>query len=362
VWLIGTISVIEDSPLMSETLVSRSADGITWDDPVTVNSGPNSDKDWVVCDNGASSPFFGNCYVQWEDLYAGTLYVNTSSDGGLTWGPDTTTLSTALGQGNQSVVLPNGIPVMPLESWDFTHVLSLTSNDGGETWNDPATVSTLITHVDAGGIRAYPEVTGSIDNTGQVYFVWPDCRFRTNCSSNDLILSTSTDGVSWTAPVRIPIDPLTSTVDHFLPGLGVDPSTGGDTAHLTLIYYFYPQTNCTFADCALEVGFVSSQDGGGTWSEAQILAGPMSLSWLPTTGGGYMVGDYLSVSYAHGNPFSVFAVADANSGSTFDEPMFTTTQPLAPLTGAAYFSSQGEAPVPNAKSERRREKVEHEEY
>ena len=361
VWLIGTVSIIDD-PFSSQVQVSSSADALTWENPVIANTDLSSDHPWVVCDDGASSPYFGNCYVQWEDPNVGTLFMNTSSDGGQTWGPDTATLSSALGTGNESIVLPNGVPVIPILSWDLTQVLSLTSSDGGTSWNDPVVVSTLTNHVDAGGIRSLPEVTATIDNTGQVYFVWPDCRFRTNCSSNDLVMSTSTDGVSWTSPVRVPIDPLTSTVDHFLPGLGVDPATGGATAQLTLIYYFYPQTNCTVSDCSLEVGFVSSQDGGDTWSAAQTLAGPMSLSWLPETGLGYMAGDYLAVAYANGNPFSVFAVADANSGSTFDEPMYTTTQPLLPLTGAAHSSSQGERPVPNAKSERTGERIQHQEH
>lgn len=347
VWLIATIPIFDP---VSGVMVSRSLDGINWDSPVTVSTGPDSDKSWVVCDNGAASPFFGHCYVQWEDINVGTLFVNTSTDGGLTWGPDTHSLNSALGVGYQSVVLPNGRVVMSLFSWDGTGVLSLTSNDGGASWSDPVEVSSLISHLEAGGLRS-GGLTGDIDSTGKVFFVWPDCRFRTDCSSNDLVMSTSTDGISWTSPARIPIDPVTSTVDHFLPGLGIDPAAGGVTGRLTLIYYFYPQTNCTFADCALEVGFVSSQDGGNTWSAAQTLAGPMSLSWLPNTGLGYMVGDYLSVSYATGKPFSVFAVAKANSGTVFDEAMYATTQPLLPLPGAAYFSSKGEKPVPNAKSD-----------
>lgn len=350
VWLIGTLSIFD--PTNSGVNVSRSVDGLTWDNPVTVTTGPDSDKDWVVCDNSASSPFFGHCYMQWEDINVGTLFVNTSTDGGLTWGPDTPTLNSALGVGWQSVVLPNGTVVMPLVSWDVKSILALTSNDGGASWNDPVTVAALINHVEAGGLRSGGGgVTGAMDKTGKVFFVWPDCRFRTACTSNDLVMSTSTDGVSWSAPARIPIDPLTSTVDHFLPGLGIDPATGGASAHLTLIYYFYPQTNCTAADCALDVGFVSSLDGGNTWAAAQTLAGPMSLAWLPQTGLGRMVGDYLSVSYANGKAFSVFAVSKTNAGTTFDEGMYTTKQPLGPLPGAAFFSSRGEKPVPNAKSD-----------
>ena len=81
----------------------------------------------------------------------------------------------------------------------------------------------------------------AIDANGQVYVVWPDCRFRSGCSSNDIVMSTSTDGVKWSDPQRIPIDAVTSTVDHFLPSIAIDPSTAGSTAHLALVLSLLPQ-------------------------------------------------------------------------------------------------------------------------
>lgn len=140
----------------------------------------------------------------------------------------------------------------------------------------------------------------------------------------------------------------------FALGLAVDRTTSGASAHLTLLYYYYPVSACA-SNCDLYVGFVSSNDGGQTWTVPVVLAGPMKLSWLAQTGGnvtpGAMVGDYFSTSYANGNPFGVFAVAKASSGSTFDEAMYTTTQPMIPPANALRFSSKGEKPVPNAKSD-----------
>ena len=37
-------------------------------------------------------------------------------------------------------------------------------------------------------------------------------------------MSTSSDGKTWSAVTRIPIDATTSTVDHFIPGIGIDPT------------------------------------------------------------------------------------------------------------------------------------------
>ena len=60
----------------------------------------------------------------------------------------------------------------------------------------------------------------------------------------------------------------TSGVDHFIPGLAVDPATSGAGAHLALTYYFYPNAACTAATCELDVGYISSPDGGAHWSAA----------------------------------------------------------------------------------------------
>ena len=85
------------------------------------------------------------------------------------------------------------------------------------------------------------------------------------------VMSTSTDGTTWSAVQRIPTDAVGSGADHFIPGLAVDSSTSGSSAHLALAYYFYPNASCTTATCQLEVGFVSSVDGGNSWSASTTL-------------------------------------------------------------------------------------------
>jgi hypothetical protein len=180
--------------------------------------------------------------------------------------------------------------------------------------------------------------------------VWPDCRFRSGCSTNDIVISTSLDGTTWTPPRRIPIDPTTSTVDHFIVGLGVDPTTSGEHAGLTLAYYFYPVSNCGNS-CQLFVGFTSSQNGGRSWTRGKTLAGPMQLNWLPNTFSGVMVADYISVSYVNHNPFAVFVVANAPSGGLLNQAVYSTKSPLLVVDGEPRFSSAGEKPIPGVKSD-----------
>jgi hypothetical protein len=125
-------------------------------------------------------------------------------------------------------------------------------------------------------------------------------------------MTTSKDGKKWSEVVRIPIDPKSSTVDHFVPGLGVDPATGGDSADLALTYYYFPTDDCTTDTCKLFAGFVSSTDSGKHWSEPTKVLGPIRMPWLPSAGGRF-VGDYVSTSFMGGRAYPV--IANATEGS-----------------------------------------------
>jgi hypothetical protein len=329
VWMIASLP-LSSTLHTPAVVVSRSTDGgFTWQNPVSVDEvAPSSDKNWVVCDSWAASPHYGNCYMQWDDpLNQGQIVMSTSSDGGLTWGPATATANGADGIGGQPLVQPNGTVIVPIEeitgNGQAASMAAYLSADGGVSWSAPVTVATIQFHADAGGIRSGPLPSAAVDGAGAVWIVWEDCRFRATCSTNDLVYSTSADGVSWSAVTRIPIDDVTSTVDHFIPGIGIDPATFGAAAHVGLHYYYYPQSACTVSTCQLFVGYVSSANGGSTWSAPSALTGAMMLGWLPASQNGLMVGDYIATAFTNGVPHGVFAVAQANVGSNFNEAMYT---------------------------------------
>ena len=120
----------------------------------------------------------------------------------------------------------------------------------------------------------------------------------------------------------MPIDATTSGFDHFIPGLGVDPATAGAPPSLALTYYFYRNAACG-TDCALEVGYLQSVDGGATWSTPTQVAGPFSVSLCPDTSEGRMVGDYISTSWIGGKAFGAIAVAQPPSaGFAFDQAIY----------------------------------------
>ena len=145
--------------------------------------------------------------------------------------------------------------------------------------------------------------------------------------------------MNWSAVTRIPIDATSSTVDHFIPGIGIDLATSGATVHVAIHYYYYPQTNCTESTCQLIVGYISSANGGTTWNEPATLAGPMQLGWLPQSQNGLMVGDYVATAFTNGIPHGVFAVAQANSGTTFSEAIYPSQNRTVSATGQQLSSA-----------------------
>ena len=298
-------------------IVNRSTDGgLTWSNPVTVGESPGTfwDKTWIACDVWPPSPHYGNCYSQWDDNGLGNqMMMSRSTDGGLTWSPPASP-STPSGLGGQPVVLPNGTVVVPYTA-NYSSIQAFRSTNGGASWEPGVFVASQAQHLVAGNMRIHPLPSAEVDGGGRVYVVWHDCQFRSGCSSNDIVMSTSTDGVTWTPKTRIPIDPVNSTVDHFLPGNRRGRATSGNTAHLGLGYYYYPQANCSSSTCDLTYGFVSSLDGGTTWSAPTQASGTMRPTWIANTNQGYMVGDYTSTSFtADGKAHAVFSDAKPPDG------------------------------------------------
>jgi BNR/Asp-box repeat len=337
-WMISSIPLLPNLDVPT-VFVSLSTDGgATFGAPVQIpppRSHPNLDKNWTACDNHPASPFYGHCYTEFDNFgQFDTEYMSTSTDGGRTWSAPVSPQGHPHGLGGQPVVQPNGTVIVPFETV-FGAIAAFRSTDGGATWSKAVTVSMISFHPNSGGLRTSPLPSAEIDAAGNAYVAWEDCRFEPGCAANDIVLSSSADGVQWSAVSRIPIDPVGSGVDHFIPGLGVDPATSGSGAHLALTYYFYPNAACTAATCQLDVGFVSSPSGGASWSAPTMLAGPMSLADIADTTQGRMVGDYISTSFnSAGTAATVFAIGNPHTGSVFDEGMWAPTTPLS-VTGAA---------------------------
>jgi hypothetical protein len=338
-WLISSIPIMS-SLLVPTVFTNRSTDGgVTWSTPSSIPQPAaqkvNLDKNWIVCDNTVASPHYGNCYTEFDNNAETDLEeMSTSTDGGVTWSQPVSPQGNPHGLGGQPVVQPNGTVIVPFETITGKEA-AFQSTDGGATWSHASTIASIAFNTVGGGLRTSPLPSAEIDGAGNVYVAWEDCRFRVKCGSNDIVFSSSSDGTTWSAVKRIPIDPVTSGADHFIPGLAVDKATSGSGAHLALTYYFYPDATCN-GGCQLDTGYISSPDGGAHWGTPTKLAGPTVLFNIADTSQGRMVGDYISTSFnSTGLAATVFAVGVPPTGSqAFNEAMYAPTSPLAVASAA----------------------------
>ena len=297
VWLISTLAV---SPGLTELYFSRSTDGLRWSPPVVaarLASGSLAfDKNWAACDNWPQSPYFGRCYLAYTEHVTRTprMAVQFSDDGGVTWSEAVVAVRAAEVVGVLPLPRPDGSLVVPYLGDD--EMQSTRSTDGGLSFEQPVTIAGY-RHRPLGGIRSFPLPTADVDARGRLYVAWHDCRFRAACARNDIVLSTSADGATWSQPARVTRDGGTDVV----PALAVDRATG----RLALAYH-----RCSGSPCRIDVLLVRSQNGGASWGRPQLVtAQPMRPAWLPTTTSGRMFGDYIAVPWSRGRPVAVYSLA-----------------------------------------------------
>jgi hypothetical protein len=330
VWLIASLDLDAGATGVAVS-VNRSTDGAAWGGAVTVagaRSGQNFDKEWIVCDDTGTSPYYGHCYVEWDDNAAGdTVLMSTSTDGGQTWSPPREPAGAPHGLGGQPQVQPNGTVVVPLVNATESTLIAFRSSDGGATWGPVVSITGISDHSVAGALRTEPLPTAEIDGSGTVFVAWQDCRFEPGCSANDIVYSESADGVNWSRVQRVPIDPIASGIDHFIPGLAVSTAASGAGGRLALTYYYYPTAAC--GPCSMDVGYVTSTNGGQSWSAPVRLGGPMQTSWLPSTSQGLMVGDYISTSFLGAQAMTVFPAASPPAGAVLSQPMYGVTESVS---------------------------------
>ena len=292
VWLASTLAL---APGVTRLTIHRSTDGLTWTGPIDATVAQSAelayDKNWIACDNGAASPFRGRCYLAYTLIgdRVDDVAVQRSDDGGRTWSAAVTRRLPVTGV--LPVVQPEGRLVLTFWS-GRTGMVSITSQDGGVTLDEPVLISEL-TARDARPLRAPPLIASDVDRDGVVLTTWQDCRFRPGCAANDVVISRSVDGKTWTPPARV-----TSGRHVVMPTIGVEPGSG----RLAIAYYAIHQNG-------IDAEVVTSADGT-RWSAPQRLnPRRMPLAWMPQTTLGRMLADYIGVSWVRGRPLVIFALA-----------------------------------------------------
>jgi hypothetical protein len=216
-------------------------------------------------------PFSGCAANSVPDPFTGTPY-NRASDPWVSIGPDGTAYAVAL-EATETTVSGGGN--------NDTGVGAATSTDGGRTWGNASLIKS-----DQGTSPVFEathffndkeSVTADPIHAGTAYVVWdrlqapshsPDAALRAHAFRGPAWFSKTTDGgKTWTS-TRAIFDPgqNSQTIGNVVV---VNPKTG-------VLYDFFEQFQTTgspnFTPRGFSVGFVSSSDGGATWSGPTTVA------------------------------------------------------------------------------------------
>jgi hypothetical protein len=309
VWLISTLAI---EGATTRLTISRSIDGLSWSSPINAAEGVSPagitfDKNWIACDNGSASRFRGTCYLAYTDaLRDDRIATVRSSDGGQTWSqPVGIPVTNAVGA--LPVIRQNG-DLVTIFLWFGRRIGSSVSSDGGLTFGTPVTVADLQVRT-AEGLRFFPLPSADVDPTGRVWATWHDCRFSPGCSENSVVVATSADGRSWTAPAQV-----TTGRNAMLPAVGIHPVSG----RAAFVYHVVRPGGIDVE--LVEVG----PDRGRLAPPRRLSAQTMQVEWLPNTVSGRMLADYLSVHYAGPRPLAVWVLASDPVGSSLRQAVYAT--------------------------------------
>ena len=251
--------------------------GASWYDPVLAVAKHGyvfNDKEDIWADRNPSSPFFGRVYVTWTQFRdipgaAEPVMFSYSADGGLTWSaPNQLSIAQnyAFGGRQGSVVRsgPDGTVYAIWEDSDlhgYKHVLQ-TSANGGRTWSKTMTIAynvDIAAAIPGSNFRTDSFASAGVDQTnGSVYVAWSSAA----TGSGRIVVANSTNrGQTWSAPVTV------STAGEgyaFFQGLDVAPNGRVDVGYQALIAT--DTTTYGTGNAAIDSYYVSSADGGATWS------------------------------------------------------------------------------------------------
>jgi hypothetical protein len=321
-------------------LVFTSPDGLAWDEtPAAVRDGDprDPDKGWITCDNGGASPHRGTCYVAWTETAdpGFPVLASRSVDGGATWSTPVPATPGTGGIAVQPAVLADGTIVMPYRTDDRsgTALAAVRSTDGGLTWSATTTITAVRDRHPAGlRLDTYPATTTLGE---RVALVWADCEPGPGCVRSEIHLATTSDGLTWTAPVRLPLPAVE-------PGL-YQPVVAADDTDPRRVAVLAVQVSGADAEAStLQYVVSSSADGGATWSEAVPFGPAMAArdvvisqdpSGRATDGSARMLGDYLALGVTPEGVVPAVPVAlPRPSERTWDQSLVAPSAAL-PITG-----------------------------
>jgi hypothetical protein len=309
-------------------------------------SGKFNDKPMIAVDTNPASPYRDSVYVAWDNasLNQGksssndALLFSRSTDGGKTFSAPIAANSLTGGPssviGADPVVGPSGEVYVAWHDVQNNRLMVNTSLDGGATFGQPVTIApTVVPYVAAIAPQAsrdallYPACDAdrsSGANRGTLYCSWMD---ETASNGTDILVSRSTNrGASWSAPVRVNDDSTGVVKDQFNQWLAVDPVTGA-------VDLSWNDPRNDPADTKTDIYFSDSINGGLSFAPNVKVTTAMSdeSAANPFADAGNQYGDYEGIAAYGGTAHPIWtdgrldATIDPSTGQPIGEEVFSST-------------------------------------
>jgi hypothetical protein len=310
--------------------------GRTWTKSITIQQdglGGLNDKNWLVADNGTGTGHTtGRVYVVWDRI-APMIYTycdkacdklsSWSSIGNMTFYP----YSPLAGIGSIPLVLPDGslavvfqgdfggtpsIPDPPTDQPELAIggsqlMLAESVGAGATPWPAPLPFPQGSVGIAANNGNSVAEQragtlpAAAVDpKTGQIYVAWEDGRFRKD-KLNDIVFSTSTDGLTWTKPKRVNTGSEANFVDHWNAMIDVDTHGGVHVGYRQRVEDKGDPTKRSASGISAHIDtyYQESTDHGKTWTTPlKVNRVTTDVGYAAFSRGGAFLGDYNQVAAA----------------------------------------------------------------
>lgn len=327
----------------SGVLLSRSDDGgKTFGKPVITRASATCsysiDKNWLAVDTGATSPRRGRVYQFWtaftnDPEVPAPQMISWSTDKGRTWStPRRLSGASDFTQNSQPMILADGTIVdvysdsgaitgdasdryVDRSQWPPRvrvekggRLTASISRDGGGTWRKAGTVTRAVGG-DRPGFRCCLSSSAVDPVTGRMFTVW-------NALQRDaVVLSTSTDGRTWSAPrvVNRPDGRWT---------INADVAARGGTVLVSYALADPPAAPGAFGRHQLSF----STDSGRSFG-ASVAVGPRIDYRYAAISRGYFPGDYIGTALGDGLGYAIIPVSTkpADPGADYHQVLFAAT-------------------------------------
>jgi hypothetical protein len=312
----AALSFDENSPRNAVTAATSTDGGKTWGNVreiiVDTDATYFHDKESVTADPTTA----GTAYIVWDRTpwccdYPAPSMMSKTTDFGVSWSAPQliTPVNNNTGDlGNVMVVDPNTGTLYDFldrfyntTSGTIRKYLVIKSTDGGANWSSPVVVATdkgiddYDPHPGGGYLRTgVAIVSAAIDRTtGRLYVVWEDARF-TGGAHNQVLISTSPDGTSWSKPAVV-----STTIGQtaFTPAVAVN-----DDGQVAVTYFDFRSYDSGKSRLPTSYWMrISPPRGKAFGPDIALLPDTFNILNAPDAGGLFL-GDYMGLA-ARGSSF-----------------------------------------------------------